>query len=462
MGGLIFVSGNPGTGKTIFSATFIHDGAMNRGEKGIYISFSEGKQSFFENMKTVGLDFESAEKAGRFLFLEMFTATKDGMGRMAGEILEAIKRFEAKRLVIDSYSVMAQATGSGFEGRQVMHTVLGKIVRNLGCTTMVLGEQPSGETRMGDAAEEFVADGVLNLKLSIPRELEIRKMRGTRLQTRNAIYTIDNGFRVVTTTLRTPARAEKWKPIPDSGELISTGSRDFDAILGGGFPRGAYFVVEIATDVQINEIRLITRSMMLNFISQGRGVMIVPTGGVDGKSIKAAMRPYTTDEAFDNHVRIQEPVPAWGTKESERSLPPYMIPVKLALGAGDEKEIDASAASFEAAYSELKARTGNQPVLRNLGYDNLEATYARFPEKLLNEVGTSISQTRLRGDLTMGLARPDVSVLGELLSMVDWHIKLSKKNGVLLLQGIKPYTNIYAVDCDVSRGYPVMKLTVLI
>ncbi len=221
-------------------------------------------------------------------------------------------------------------------------------------------------------------------------------------------------------------------------------------------------MVEIAADVQISEIRLITRSIMLNFINQGRGVVILPTGGVDGKSIKAAMRPYTTDEAFDSYVRIQEPVPAWETKESERSLPPYMVPVTLALGAGEEKEIDASTASFEAAYHELKARTANKPIHRNIEYDNLESTYARFPEKLLNEVGTAISATRLRGDLTMGLARPSISFLGKLLSMVDWHIKLSKKDGVLLLQGIKPYTNIYAVDCDVSQGYPVMKLNILI
>ena len=154
---------------------------------------------------------------------------------------------------------------------------------------------------------------------------------------------------MVTTTLRTPARAEKWKPIADSGELISTGSRDFDAILGGGFPRGAYFVVEIAADVQISEIRLITRSIMLNFINQGRGVVILPTGGVEGKSIKAAMRPYTTDEAFDSYVRIQEPVPAWETKESERSLPPYMVPVSW-LGSRGGEGVDASTASFEAAY----------------------------------------------------------------------------------------------------------------
>ncbi len=101
---------------------------------------------------------------------------------------------------------------------------------------MVIGEQPSGEIRIGDAAEEFVADGVLNLKLTTPRELEIRKMRGTRLQTKNATYTIDNGFRVLTTTLRTPGIAEKWKPIADSGELNLHGQQGLRRDTRRGLP----------------------------------------------------------------------------------------------------------------------------------------------------------------------------------------------------------------------------------
>jgi KaiC/GvpD/RAD55 family RecA-like ATPase len=461
-GSLILVCGNPGTGKTIFTANFLYDGAKNRGENGIYLSFSEGKRSFFDNMRTVGLDFDGLDKAGSFHFLEMFTATREGMGKMTTDIVEAIRKFGAKRLVIDSYSVMAQAMGGQFEARQVLHTVLSKIVRNMGCTTLVIAEQPSGDSRIGDASEEFVADGVLNLKFTIPRELEIRKMRGTRLKTRNAIYTIDGGFRVLTTNLATPAKPQRWKPVPDSGDLLSTGSRDLDAILGGGFPKGSYFVVEVATDVQISEMRLLTRAISLNFINQGRGTMIVPTGGIDSKGIKDGWRPYTTEDEFDRLVRIQEPVPSLRVKGPAKTLPPYMIPIMLAEGARGEKEIDDSSESFDAAYVDLKARTGQQPVLRNIGYDNLEASYARFPEKLLNEIGTAIVQTRTRGDLTMGLARPNLSLLPKVLAMVDWHIRLTKKDGLLMLQGVKPYTNVYAVDCDVSSGSPVMKLTILI
>ncbi|MEM4725750.1 MAG: ATPase domain-containing protein, partial [Nitrososphaerales archaeon] len=44
-GSLILICGEPGTGKSIFSAQFIYDGAVNYDEKGIYVSFSEDRQT---------------------------------------------------------------------------------------------------------------------------------------------------------------------------------------------------------------------------------------------------------------------------------------------------------------------------------------------------------------------------------------------------------------------------------
>ncbi|MDA4113545.1 MAG: AAA family ATPase [Thaumarchaeota archaeon] len=460
-GSLILVSGNPGTGKTIFTASFLYDGAMRENENGIYVSFCESKRSFFENMNSLGLDFERLEKQGRFRFMEMFTTTKEGMGTITGDILGTIKEFGAKRLVIDSYSVMAQALGGAYEGRQVLHTVLGKIVRNLGCTTLVIGEQPSGDTRIGDGAEEFVADGVVNLKLTIPREMEIRKMRGTMLKTRDLTYTIDRGFRVLTTDIVMPESPKMWKPIPDSGDRVSTGASDLDAIIGGGFPKGAYVVLEPSTDVMVNEMRLFTRGVTMNFINQRRGVIIWPTAGVNARELKKFLVRFTTDELFDSYTRIAEQQER--TDARQGSLPPYVIPMTRARGTDKETEaiITANSDAFYDAYKELKAKTGNQPVLRSMGYDSLESSYARFPDKLLNELGQSIMRTRAAGNVTLGIAKPSLAMLSKLLSMVDWHIRLTKKNGLLMLQGIKPSTSLYGVDCDNSLGYPVMKLTLL-
>lgn len=41
----VLVAGNPGTGKTILTSHFLYEGLKN-GESGLYVSFSESKDSF--------------------------------------------------------------------------------------------------------------------------------------------------------------------------------------------------------------------------------------------------------------------------------------------------------------------------------------------------------------------------------------------------------------------------------
>ena len=45
-GGLVILAGGPGTGKTMFSASFLYWGAVKYGEKGMYVSLSEDKITF--------------------------------------------------------------------------------------------------------------------------------------------------------------------------------------------------------------------------------------------------------------------------------------------------------------------------------------------------------------------------------------------------------------------------------
>lgn len=454
---LILVTGNPGTGKTTLTASFLYDGAKRAKENAVYASFGESKKSFFENMSSVGLDFESLEGDGHFRYLEVFAASRQGMSEIAKHILSEVSTFGAKRLVIDSYSAMAQALGGEYEGRQILQTFFNRVMKTVGCTTLLIAEQPSGEFRIGDTSEEFVSDGVLSLKLEIPRELEIRKMRGTMIRTRNLLYTLNNGFEVVTSTHKVPRTPSPWRPIKDSGDLLSTGSPDLDTVLGGGLPRGSYAVLEVSDDATVSDIRFITRALTLNFITQGRGVMMIPMAGVDGKSVRASVLPYTTEAAFDNFMRISEQV----EREFTGQLPQYALPVRYGEGSGREAELTKNSEAFYAAYRQVKAKTNNQPVLRHIAYDNLESSYARYPEKLLNEVGIAMVRTHAAGDVTLAVSRQTGMLIPKVRGMVDWHLKLWKKHNVVLFQGVKPYTNVYAVDSDVSSGYPVTTLKIL-
>ena len=72
---------------------------------------------------------------------------------------------------------------SPIEARIVLNTILGRMVRLLGCTTLLIDEKSGGD-RAGIGMEEFVADGVVRLesfmdRMEIRRRVLITKMRGT-------------------------------------------------------------------------------------------------------------------------------------------------------------------------------------------------------------------------------------------------------------------------------------------
>jgi hypothetical protein len=52
-----------------------------------------------------------------------------------------------------------------------------------------------------------------------------------------------------------------------------------------------------------------------------------------------------------------------------------------------------------------------------------------------------------------------VEVLG---ATADVHLKITRGHGTVLVYGVKPRTNLYILEMDVSEGYPMPKLTPII
>lgn len=182
-GSLILLAGSPGSGKTIASAQFIHHGAKNLDENGVYVSFAERREFFLDNMKRFGLNFEMLESKGNFRFLDMMTTREEVMSLTIDIVLKEVLAIDAKRLVIDSFSAMAQAFKRKIDARIILH-MLDKLMRQTGCTTLLLVELPIGSKTLGLGFEEFVADGIIlfeiiNEKEGIRKRAVIRKMRGT-------------------------------------------------------------------------------------------------------------------------------------------------------------------------------------------------------------------------------------------------------------------------------------------
>ena len=181
--GLVLLAGSPGSGKTIASAHYIYHGAKNLDENGVYVSFAERRELFLDNMRRFGLDFEMLESEGKFKFLDLITTSEEAVSSTLDIVIREVFEINAKRLVIDSFSAMAQAFNKKIDARIILH-LLDKLMRQTGCTTLLLVELPIRSKTLGLGFEEFVADGIILFetieeKEGIRKRAVILKMRGT-------------------------------------------------------------------------------------------------------------------------------------------------------------------------------------------------------------------------------------------------------------------------------------------
>jgi circadian clock protein KaiC len=236
-GYMILLAGTPGSGKTIFASQFLHEG-LKANEPGIYVSFAEDNATFLRNMHKLEIDFEKYEKNNQFKYLDLVTVKEKGIDSVFERIFAEIHSIKAKRLVIDSISALNQAFARKIDARMLLHTVLGKISRTMGITTVLIAEMPLGTEMVGGGTEEFVADGVVVLtqhinELRLDRKLRVVKMRGTDGNLLPHQYRIAAGGIVVF-------------PHPEirftdkvSSEKVETGIEGLDLMLEGGLFKGS-------------------------------------------------------------------------------------------------------------------------------------------------------------------------------------------------------------------------------
>src|SRR5437870_7447576 len=69
-GKVVLILGEPGTGKTILCSQFLHWGASQGDEKGVYVGMNESKPRFMTEMNALGMDFARLEKDNRFAYVD--------------------------------------------------------------------------------------------------------------------------------------------------------------------------------------------------------------------------------------------------------------------------------------------------------------------------------------------------------------------------------------------------------
>ncbi len=181
------IIGGAGSGKTIFATQFLVDGAK-KGEPGVYVTFEEKKERFYEEMLELGWDLAELEKKKKFFFIEYTPEqVKKMLEEGGGEIEVVMEDLKAKRIVIDSISSFTLLFESELEKREAS-LALFELLRKWNVTSILTLEQEpflsGGFTQHISSPLEFEVDGIMLLYFVRPngeriREFEILKMRGT-------------------------------------------------------------------------------------------------------------------------------------------------------------------------------------------------------------------------------------------------------------------------------------------
>ena len=292
-GSVVLVIGHPGSGKTLLGATFIYNGLKKCGERGAYLSFFERKSEFYSYMKGFGMNFEQFEDKNMFIYMDALLTTDHGrMSDIFQLFIQRALEINAKRIVIDPISCIL-ALMKKDEVQAFLHNVIGKLIKNLDATIILISEFPSGAKSIRHGIEEFIADTVIVMKSiargdRISRVMEIRKTRGKAVEPFVLPYVItDKGLSVI-------------PPLPIgiagkfSGEKIESGIPILDKYLGGGFQRGSATLIAGPTGAGKT---LLALKIAINNIKMGRKVLFF--------SLK------------ESEEQLREYVKRMGTKEEE-------------------------------------------------------------------------------------------------------------------------------------------------
>ncbi|TLZ70913.1 MAG: hypothetical protein E6K10_06360 [Methanobacteriota archaeon] len=203
-GHVVIIAGEAGTMKSTLAWNLLYHGAKKEGRTGAYITLEQSRDNFASHLRTMGLDPKDVEDKVSLVDLAMIRKNLEGMAestwleifKMYAHNLKKSLNYDV--LVVDSLTVL-QSLARFNRPREEMFQMF-EWLRDLKATVFLISELKSKNDEFGAFGEEFLADGIIHVKMervddaNIQRRIRCVKMRGSSHSPNYFTLMFENGF----------------------------------------------------------------------------------------------------------------------------------------------------------------------------------------------------------------------------------------------------------------------------
>ncbi len=294
---------------------------------------------------------------------------------------------------------------------------------------------------------EYLVDGVIklnrfHLENRDVREIRLLKLRGVGIGQPGYLMTLDGGrFTCFEPFHAIVDEHQEWMATSNAKGKYSTGTKDLDDLLGGGFPKGSYNVFEVQENVSTEEYFSVIRPIFLNTLCKDMGVLAILSGGTHPDNLRRDLIRFIPGAVFDRKFRIVDYF-------SPHTNKPYM----MALGGRKRDEVSKI---YNRHIGDI-SNEGKSPILDYTGFDTLE--YLMGNEIAIKDLLEAVANTKVSPNLGIGIIKHGLKLTSEIKNMADNYFVITSINNTPCIYGIKPKTGLYAIITDPKKGAPYTSL----
>jgi KaiC/GvpD/RAD55 family RecA-like ATPase len=432
--GAVLVKGLPGSGKTIFALEL-----LRRAGGGHYVSTRVSGDKLSQQIPTIkelvvtgGRDRGRARGVMDLKDLRLANPTQ-----LIKYILEVTEQVRKEQLVVvDSWDAMAKEM-SAAERLRTERTLVA-ITEGGRAKLVFVSEEPENTTL------SYLADAVVELKRelhegAVVRTLEMQKLRGSPIIRPTTLFSLVGArfteFEASPTFESQLMKKGTFNPIKHSEQFYSTGVKQLDERLLGGFRKGSIPLLEFGPELPQRVALGIYNLAFSNFILNGGCVLSVPGEGASPPEVISLLKLTIPARAISKNLLI-------GAFEKYDNAQVFYL---------NPNSIKTTFESMWKSMASLKGRM-RRPLIGTISVDIFESIFEGH--ELLHYLSRTIELVRRNRDV-MALACGDSSVLKKRLSdLSDVHSKYEMINGTLVIHGLKPSGPFTQISYDYSRGYP--------